>query len=185
MTLPNFSASELPLGFWNPDPDRNCFATWSSDDRTIRIWNIATGQVVDAVNANTHLACLTWHPDGTELACSFGDGLKAWRWDGQKLNEKFAVTGHSNRAIWAMWSPKKDRIVTTGQDGNVKIWNADNGQEVYNLAGHHGSMPSFWSSDGQRLMTSGTGLVPSMKHIYLWDASKGYEQESSLSDNES
>jgi hypothetical protein len=54
------------------------------------------------------------------------------------LKESFLLSGHSDRVSSAAFSHDGMSIVTTSQDGSVRIWSADTGTEIRRFLGHQG-----------------------------------------------
>ena len=73
--------------------------------------------------------------------------------------------------IWVSYSPDGQRLVTSGWDKTVKVWDATNGAEVVSLHGHSNVVQSaVFSQDGQRVATASWD-----KTARVWDAATGKE----------
>jgi len=73
------------------------------------------------------------------------------------------------------WSPDGRRLASASNDGTVKIWDPDAGQETATLRGHEDRVNAVsWSPDGQRLASASWDRT-----IRIWDASTGYMSERS------
>ncbi|MHC4877820.1 MAG: WD40 repeat domain-containing protein [Planctomycetota bacterium] len=69
------------------------------------------------------------------------------------------------------WNDRGDLLATGHQDGSVRLWDVDSGQELRRLDGHSGYVWSVsFSADGSRL-ASGSGD----KSVRLWDVDSGQE----------
>ena len=66
------------------------------------------------------------------------------------------LTGHTG-AVWAVgWSPDGARLVSGGDDGTVRVWEAASGRLLHTLTGHTGGVRAVgWSPDGTRLVSGG------------------------------
>jgi WD40 repeat protein len=54
------------------------------------------------------------------------------------------------------WSPDGKRLVSTGKDGTVRVWDATNGQHLDVYLGHSGWLEALaWSPDGTRIASGG------------------------------
>ena len=58
------------------------------------------------------------------------------------------------------YSPDGKRIITASGDRAAKVWDAQNGTELFTLQAHKGGVHSAsYSPDGQRIMTTGSDGV--------------------------
>ncbi len=65
------------------------------------------------------------------------------------------VRGHAGPVFFLDFSADGSKLATTGEDGSVRLWDAETGEELLTLVGH--SAPSIgvdFSPDGKRLATS-------------------------------
>jgi WD40 repeat protein/DNA-binding SARP family transcriptional activator len=77
------------------------------------------------------------------------------------------LSGHMGWVNWAVWNSDESRILTAGQDGTARVWDAETGAELLTLSGHtDGVWWGIWNSDDSRILTAsddGTARV--------WDVS--------------
>jgi WD40 repeat protein len=67
------------------------------------------------------------------------------------------------------WSPDGTRLLTTSDDGTVRIWDAATGQPQLTLTDHtDGVSGGAWSPDGTRLLTTSYDGT-----VRIWDAATG------------
>src|SRR5262249_37631910 len=65
--------------------------------------------------------------------------------------------------------PDGKRIVTSGKDGTVRLWDVETGKEIRQFTGHEGPVRCLaLSPDGKRLLTGGQD-----KTLRLWDVETG------------
>jgi roadblock/LC7 domain-containing protein len=108
-------------------PDGKLVVT-ASGDKTARLWEVATGQMLRALpeheglpgheGAVRHAA---FSPDG-KLVVTASDDKTARLWDvasGQALRE---LQGHQNWVRHAAFSPDGQRVVTASVDGTARLW---------------------------------------------------------------
>jgi hypothetical protein len=79
--------------------------------------------------------------------------------------------GHIGPVRSVAATPDSQRIVTGGEDGTTKLWDAVSGREILTLRGHTGTINSVTvTPDGRRLLTGGQDAT-----ARLWDAVSGSE----------
>lgn len=141
----------------------------SSNDETVRIWNLDTGSEVMTLRWHSdEVQCVAISPDGNRIASGAHDGIKVW--DASTGSELMTLRGHPGGVSSVDFSPDGRKIVSGGYDGTVKIWDAPTGKE---LATHHGHDYVFcvrFSPDGKRMASAGGDKI-----VRLWDAETGAE----------
>ena len=113
----------------------------ASDDRTLRVWDITSGQCLLVVPFPGKLHDVAFSPDDERLIVGFDPGAPgqsdssgAWvlaLHDGRRLLE---LRGHESRAVVAVdWSSDGATVLTGSYDGSVRVWQADDGRPVSSL----------------------------------------------------
>ncbi len=94
--------------------------------------------------------------DGARLAaCSTSGQVVVW--EAASLKPVYELKGHQQSALTLVWHPKRQELATGGQDGLVRIWNTDKGEEraVLPLGAKESWVEHLaWSPDGQFLAAS-------------------------------
>jgi WD40 repeat protein len=87
-------------------------------------------------------------------------------------------TGHTNYVLGAKFSPDGKRVVSSGMDGTVRIWNSETGQELLAMTGHKDFVyRAEYAPDGKRILSSGMDDT-----TRVWDAVTGIQLRSFPSD---
>jgi WD40 repeat protein len=149
-------------------PDGKTLAT-TGGDGSVRLWNLADLSALRGflVRGEGAVYSLAFSADGTRLATGDGFGLlRLWNPSSGELQAGFPGVQHT-RDIQAVSFLAGDRMIVSGGDsGDLKLWDAAAGQFLGSLLGHTQKVWSISvSPDGSTLATaSSDGTV---KH---WDA---------------
>ena len=148
----------------------------SSGDKTIKIWNSSTGELLRTLSA--HLGTV-WSVasslDGQTLASGSSDNtIKIWNLrTGELLH---TLSGHSG-TVWSVAypimpmanSPDGQTLASGSSDNTIKIWNLRTGKLLRTLSGHSDAVRSVaLSSDGQTLVSGSSDNT-----IKIWNLRTG------------
>ncbi|MDP8964354.1 MAG: protein kinase [Cyanobacteriota bacterium] len=151
-------------------PDGQTLAS-ASADKTIKIWNLATGQEIRTLTGHSSfINYLVISPDGQTLASASADKtIKLWNLaTGQEIR---TFTGHSNYVNYLAISPDGQTLVSSSADKTIKVWNLATGQEIRTLTGYSKYIDYFViSSDWQTIATGSADKI-----IKIWNLSTGKE----------
>ena len=118
----------------------------------------------------------SWAPDGSEFATgttTYGDQTNGviQIWNAETGNERLAFVAHPATINWLAWSPDGQRIVSASEAGEAKIWDAANGELLFDLypEGFTQAIDApAWAPDGEQLaIYSGDGIIT------VWDPTTG------------
>ncbi len=168
-------------------------ATFSADgkrivsgggDKTVKVWDADEGQEVLTLVGHTKMVnSVAFRADSQVIVSGSSDGtLKIW--DADKGQEVRTLKGHANAVRSVAFSADGKRIVSGGgelvvsRDGKmrvtpceVKMWEADKGQEVRTLKGHTRPVYSVaFSADSRRIVSGSEDNT-----VKVWDAATGQE----------
>jgi hypothetical protein len=92
--------------------------------------------------------------------------IEAWR----RNRERNRLRGHEGMVISASYSANGRRIVSAGEDGTVRQWDATSSQAIGGLLrGHQGGVNSAsYNADGRRIVSAGVDGT-----VRQWDAKSG------------
>ena len=149
-------------------PDGRCLAT-ASADRTIRIWEVASGRLVHTLLGHEgHVLSIAFSPDGQYLAS--GDVAGVVRlWDVRSGQLRRLLEANSALVMSISFSPNGQRLAASYADGMLRLWDVKKGALVRTIAGHAGyALSVTFSPDGRRLASGGADGT-----LRLWDAGTG------------
>jgi WD40 repeat protein/tRNA A-37 threonylcarbamoyl transferase component Bud32 len=151
----------------------------ASADKTVKLWNTQTGQ--ELLTLKGCRDSVAFSPDSKRLATPYGDKtVKVW--DAQTGQELLSFRGHGDWVTSAAFSPDGKRLASGSGNwdgtrevsigGEVKVWDAQTGQELLSLKGGGGSV--VFSPDGKRLASDSGDALP-LADVTVWDAQTGQE----------
>lgn len=147
---------------WSPDGRTIACAPWN--DARIRLWDVASGQLLDVLQFPAQIRAIAWSPRGSWLV-SGDDDNKVRLWDtntGQLLR---VLSGHGKRVYSVAWSPDGEVIASGSEDKTVRLWRAETGECLKTLDAFKGWVYGVvWSPDGRTLACA----VP-RDALKLWD----------------
>jgi WD40 repeat protein len=170
-------------------PDGTRLASGSLD-LTVKVWDAQSGQQIPTLKGHTGwMTSVAFSPDGGRLAGGSTDQtVKVW--DAQTGQQTLELKGHTDNVSSVAFSPDGRRIASgsgspfrLGQrrkPGEVKVWDAQTGQQTLELKGHTDNVSSVaFSPDGKRLACGSGGrdaqgrVLPGEAKV--WDAHSGRE----------
>lgn len=139
-----------------------------SADKTIKIWNLDTGQLLRTLSGHTDVVrSVTLSSDGQTVASGSGDKtIKLWSLQTGQIR---TLLGHSG-PVWSVAiSPDGQTLVSGSDDNTIKIWNLRTGELHRSLEGHSSRVFSVAvSPDGQTFATASSD-----KTIKVWNLQTG------------
>jgi WD40 repeat protein len=160
-------------------PDGKLLAT-ASKDRTVKLWEAATGKEVRALKGHTaDVYSSAFSPDGKVLASASED--KTIRlWDVASGKGLHVLHGHGGDVFGLAFSPDGKVLASASGDNEVRLWDVAAGKGLRALKGHgHRVCTVAFSPDGRWLASAGSqpggagsGLGGDVK---VWDVATGRE----------
>jgi WD40 repeat protein len=157
--------TDLPLAF---NPEGRTLASGRRGDSAIRLWDVATGVCLDALEvSNDDVTSLSFSPDGATLAVglkkSGGTALELWKMSPRKQQAAFKGKGVSCLAF----SPDGKTLACGCAEKTIRLWDLPSGTNALTLDAW-GIVSVAFSPDGKTLASA--SIDGSVK---LWSLASG------------
>jgi WD40 repeat protein/tRNA A-37 threonylcarbamoyl transferase component Bud32 len=159
------------------------------DGKAVKVWEAQTGRELLSLQGHTGgIRSVVYSPDGKHLASASSDKtVKVW--DAQPVPTPLTLNGGADTDVGSVaFSPDGKRLASASGTwdntkiayvaGEVKVWEAQTGQELLSLKGHTDKVNSVaFSPDGKRLASSSGAWASTSKpgEVKVWDAQTGKE----------
>lgn len=151
---------KVPLAY---SPDGQVLVS-SGRDKTIRVWNVAKGEIIRTWQGNSQaVTSVAIADDGKTLIAGSDDKrITLWNLDtGEKIH---TLPGHAGKINVITTTPDGHILASGSSDKTIKLWNLKTKTEIRTLAGHSGAVESLaFSQDGKILVSVGVD-----KTIKIW-----------------
>jgi uncharacterized protein with WD repeat len=173
-TLKGHKSSVHSVAF-SPDSKRIV----SGGGGTVQVWDAKTGQEIHTLKGHkSSVHSVAFSPDSKRIVSCGGETVQVW--DAETGQATLTLKGHSSTVLSVSFSPDGKRIVSScGCVGlslappppEVKVWDADTGQQTLTFNGHRDPITSVsFSPDGKRIVSGSLDET-----AILWNAATGQE----------
>jgi WD40 repeat protein/serine/threonine protein kinase len=194
LTLPGPAGSSVASVAFSPDGKRLATGGKSrpgSGPGALKVWDTQTGRGIVTLQGHTApVTTVAYSPDGMRLASGSGGydytkevfvAADVKVWDALTGQVLLSLKGHNGPIASVAFSPDGKRLASgsctldaTKESivaGEVKVWDAQTGQEILTLKGEKRRITSVaFSPDGKRLVSADGGGT-----VRMWDAQTGQE----------
>lgn len=165
-------------------PDRQRAAT-GSDDKTIRIWDLATANELRVLTGHTgRITALAFSPDGTRLASASDDGVRVW--DSASGNSLYAFTLASKFTEQVAFSSDGQLLAASagaddeGGNSYIEVHDAATGARIRSITlDWNNATPLTITPDGRLLSSGGAGEDGEFVSAKSWELRTGRELKTS------
>lgn len=151
----------------------------ASYDTTVRVWDVRSEALLMTLEGHDDwVIYAVFSPDGTTIATASTDGT-ARLWDASSGEELVLLRGHGDERglqvptevlddVYRInFSPDGQHLVTAGQDGTARLWDASSGDLLHVIMASEGTdyvNDAVFSPDGQHLLTASGDRI-----VVLWE----------------
>ncbi|MBD2201204.1 protein kinase [Calothrix sp. FACHB-1219] len=140
----------------------------SSNDKTIRIWNLQTGKQQMMLNDTGMWIVAAIAADGQTIVSGSNDNtIKIWHLNVNRPQR--VLRGHFDLINSLVISPNGQLLVTGSRDKTIRIWQLQTGNLLQTLSGHSGLVYAAAISPDGKLIASGG----SDRAIKIWQLDNG------------
>ena len=150
-------------------PDGTILASGSAD-KSVKLWDVATGQNIATLNHTSSVTSVAFSPDGTTLASGSGREIKLW--DVATGRNITTLEGHESWVPSVAFSPD-GTILASGSGREIKLWDVATGRNIATLRHPYPVDSMVFSPDGTTLASGSWGGTSSADAgiVRLWDVS--------------
>jgi WD40 repeat protein len=152
--------------------DNTRIATSGSSDRSAKVWDLRTGELVRAFpNQPSEIEGALLNDAGDRLITVASSPASIfWLWDVGTGEKKRELSGHANQVRWYGFNPDTTLFATCCLDQKARLWDVESGKLVHELRGHTGWVEyAAFHPSRNRIVTASHDCT-----LRLWDTETGH-----------
>jgi len=127
----------------------------ASLDKTARVWNRISGQLVFELPHDGPVLSAAFDEDDRSIVTA--SGKTGHIWDARTGNRLHSLVGHTGRLFSALFSADGRRVVTASTDGTARIWDSKTGEQLREFGRDNAPLThATFAPDGKRVVTAST-----------------------------
>ena len=140
-----------------------------SYDRTIRVWNVATGECILTLEGHTgEVTSVVFNHDGTKIVSgSWDNTIRVWN-----VNTGECILTLRDHTSWVnsvVFNHDGTKIVSGSYDETIRVWNVATGECILTLEGHtDGVLSVGFNHDGTKIVSGSKDNT-----IRVWNVDTG------------
>jgi RNA polymerase sigma factor (sigma-70 family) len=151
-------------------PDGRVLLSGGDEDRTVRLWELATGKELVQMRAEKQLTGIALSPDGTTVATGEIDGTVRL-WQAATGKPLATLQGHTALVVGLAFAPDGKTVASAANDQLVCVWDVATGKRLHELRWQvPEAFAVAFAPDGKTLAAGGRGPGAT---IHFWDAASG------------
>jgi WD40 repeat protein len=141
---------------------------------TIYLWDGVTGEQLARLDAHTDfIRCLSYSPDGAQLACG-SDDSRIQLWNLARRCQEASLKGHTGNVSCLSYSPDGAQLASGSNDCTIRLWNLARRCQEASLKGHTDDISCLsYSPDGTQLASGSKDST-----IQLWNLARRLQEAS-------
>jgi WD40 repeat protein len=111
------------------------------------------------------ITAMAWKSDGSQIAVGYENGA-VHILDSESEQVAMAVEGHTAEVFSLDWQRDSDRLLSSGADGQIKIWDTATGELIKSLVLPSGRavFSAVWNADGTQVISTSDDFA-----VRVWD----------------
>src|SRR5205823_2111570 len=140
-----------PAGKWAA----SCSVRLTTSEMGVQIWNLQAGVEKRRLRGPAdNIRCVAVSPDGKAMAAGAAGGM-VWIWSADKDGPTTGcMRGHAGQVTGVCYVPAGDSLLTAGQDGTIRQWDAQTGKSRGVLGSPVGAVSAL-AYGGKRVAVAG------------------------------
>ena len=153
-----------------------------SDDRTVRIWDAATGQLQRELKGHSSgVFSVAFSPNGAQVASgSWDNTVRIWNVATEQPQGCVCVCegtekelkGHTDYVMSVAFSPNGERVASGSRDGTIRVWNAQTGQPIGKELKCHESGVAVWSVSFSPVLNKNIVASADYNTVQIWEGDR-------------